>query len=475
MSNRDQLAETNQIDVCPICGGSGLVTPDVPVGHPDFGKAFPCVCQADRQKAQRLSKLREMGNLEAYARHTFATFQIDHTRLYQDELFYGQIFPDMDESRRQSLSETHRAQINTAAEMAYRYAAGESTVTPWLLLKGSYGTGKTHLAAAIANYRVEQGEPALFVTVPDLLDHLRSAFGPSSETDYDDLFEQVRSAPILILDDLGAESPTAWAQEKLYQIFSFRHLKRLPTIISTNVEPEMFDPRIRSRLLDQTLTQISPLQVPDRRSPAQTWLDMDLTALDRHLGMTFETFDARADEELPAADVKRLARTVQTVKAFVENPLKWLVLMGQPGCGKTHMAAAAAYECNQRGRTTLFVTSADLLNHLRATFYPGSAIRYDRRMEEIKKADMLVLDDLNLDGKSQSAWARDKLHEILLYRFDYGLATLITTSQPLDEIDVRIRSRIVNEDRCVVEAITVPAYRGKSGKRRMAAPPRNRS
>ncbi|MBX3061894.1 MAG: ATP-binding protein [Anaerolineae bacterium] len=461
-----------QTPVCPHCGGLGYVTRDVPIDHPDFGKAFPCICQAENRKSRHIARLRSIGNMEAYAQFTFDRFQIDHTRLAQDERYYAQIFPDMDELRRGSLDEVHKAQINAAAELAFRYANEEFEITPWLLLKGSYGTGKTHLAASIANYRIDNGEPVLFVTVPDLLDHLRSTYGPSSEIAYDDMFDQVREAPMLILDDLGAESPTAWALEKLYQIFGYRHVKRLPTVITTNADPEVFDARIRSRLLDQSLTQISELNVPDRRAPMQTWGEMDLTRLDRHEGKTFEAFDPRTDEDLKEDDLKRLQRTLQLCRSFVDMPRGWLVITGQPGAGKTHLAAAIAYECNQRGRQTLFVTASDLLNHLRATFAPGSVVRYDKRMEEIKKAEILILDDLLIESRSISAWARDKLYEILLFRYDYDLPTVITTAQPLQDMDLRLRSRIVNQDRSTVEAITVPEYRGKASKTRRAAPPK---
>ena len=92
----------------------------------------------------------------------------------------------------------------------------------WLVLMGPSGTGKTHIAAAIANERIAQGQPALFVVTPDLLDHLRSAFGPGSARTYAELFEQVRNAPLLVLDDLGANSSTAWAQEKLLQLINHR-------------------------------------------------------------------------------------------------------------------------------------------------------------------------------------------------------------------------------------------------------------
>jgi len=72
--------------------------------------------------------------------------------------------------------------------------------------------------------------------------------------------------------------------------------------------------------------------------------------------------------------------------------------------------------------------------------------------------------------KSLSPWARDKLFDILTYRFDYDLPTIITTSQPLAEMDTRLKSRATNESRSEVVAITVPSYKGKTAHRRAARP-----
>jgi len=185
----------------------------------------------------------------------------------------------------------------------------------------------------------------------------------------------------------------------------------------------------------------------------------------------FDTFDLREEEGLPAIEIKRLERAAQIARYFAESPKGWLVLMGEPGSGKTHLAAAIAYECKARGDQTLFVTASELLDHLRATFYPGSAVGYDKRMEEIKRAAVLVLDNLNID-KNLSSWARDKLFDVLTYRFDYDLPTVITTYQTLQDMDTRLKSRVINEAHSTVVAITAPSYPGKASRR--AASPRRR-
>ena len=85
---------------------------------------------------------------------------------------------------------------------------------------------------------------------------------------YDDLFEQVKSVPLLILDDLGAESGTAWAQEKLHQIIVHRYNFRLPTIITTCLMMDQIEgaqPRLYSRLNDVHTVNWVPMGAKDYR------------------------------------------------------------------------------------------------------------------------------------------------------------------------------------------------------------------
>ena len=121
----------------------------------------------------------------------------------------------------------------------------------WLVLMGTFGTGKTHLAAAIGHYRAGLGDDPIFSVVPDLLDHLRATFSPSSTVSYDNIFNQVKTTKLLVLDDLGTQSATPWAREKLYQILNYRYETRLPTVITTSASLEEIDPRIRSRIMDE--------------------------------------------------------------------------------------------------------------------------------------------------------------------------------------------------------------------------------
>ena len=137
--------------------------------------------------------------------------------------------------------------------------------TGWLVFTGPYGVGKTHLAAAIGNYQASQGNPPLMVVIPDLLDYLRASFDPKSSISLDRRFEDIKSARLLILDDLGTQSATPWAREKLYQLFNYRYNAELPTVITTSSMAEDIDQRLYSRMLDARLCRILLMTAPPYR------------------------------------------------------------------------------------------------------------------------------------------------------------------------------------------------------------------
>lgn len=179
-----------------------------------------------------------LSSLEHHRRQTFGTFS-----LREDE----------------NLAPDDRRNLQGAFEVAQRFAENP---TGWLVLLGTYGCGKTHLAAAIANFRDSEGFPPLFVVVPDLLDHLRGTFNPASPVRYDQRFEEVRSVGLLVFDDLGTQNMTPWVREKLYQIFNHRYNAELPTVITTSSTLEEIDPRIRARMLDSRLCTVFAITTP---------------------------------------------------------------------------------------------------------------------------------------------------------------------------------------------------------------------
>jgi DNA replication protein DnaC len=142
------------------------------------------------------------------------------------------------------------------------------------------------------------------------------------------------------------------------------------------------------------------------------------------------------------------------------------VLQGLVGCGKTHLAAAIKNERDEHGLQTLFKTAPDLLDYLRATYAPDSNVTYDRGFDAIRNAEVVILDDYG--AHSSTPWAEEKLFQLLNYRFNARLPTVITTNQPLDRTSVasgapsqelRILSRLLDPDLCTVCRIDAAPYK----------------
>ncbi|HHW86985.1 MAG TPA: ATP-binding protein [Chloroflexi bacterium] len=421
--------------VCPLCGGMGFIVPDLPIGHPDYGRAVPCACRRQEMERRRLRSLQSISMVDSLRRLTFENFRAEPSHLPPDK----------------------QLNLRRAYDTCVNFAARPEG---WLLLTGAYGCGKTHLAAAIANARLAAEQPVILMVVPDLLDHLRAAFGPQSELAYDELFEQLRNAPLLILDDLGAHSSTPWAQEKLFQLLNHRYNAQLPTVITTNQRLDELDPRLRSRLQDMGLVNHVLILAPDFRTGKASG-QSDLSTLHLHRDQTFDAFDAQRSD-LTAEQRTNLREVMNRCLDYAEEPQGWLVLMGTYGSGKTHLAAAIANRYVERTRTdVMFVVVPDLLDHLRAAFSPQSTTPLDRRFDEVKRAPLLVLDDLGTE--SATPWAREKLFQLLNFRYTALLPTVITTSADPKQIEPWLRTRMMDVNRCQYLAITAPGYRGSQG------------
>jgi DNA replication protein DnaC len=305
----------------------------------------------------------------------------------------------------------------------------------------------------------------LFVVVPDLLDHLRAAYQPGADVAYDELFERVRSAPVLVLDDLGTQAPTPWAQEKLFQLINHRFNTRLPTVVTTNLLPEQIDERLRTRLTDASIARVYVLEA--RRTSELTALDV----LDHQLirDMTFERFDVRS-LHLPIDERKRMENAYRQALAFAEKPDGWLLFIGPHGAGKTHLAAAIANYRRARGETSTFVVVPDLLDYLRRGFSSDDGGDAHAAFDEMKHAPLLILDDL--DTQTGIAWVRDRLFQLLNFRHTSRLPTVITTALSLDELGERLASRLVDPAVCTSivlgepQRAESPARRGRSPRAR---------
>ena len=125
-----------------------------------------------------------------------------------------------------------------------KYSTGDS-----LLMIGAYGTGKTHLATAIANHLLDSGVPALYDTWAGHLQRLRDEFD-NGERRYLALMKKV---DVLIIDDLGKDKQTEWNDEILFEVVNCRYEHKKPIVITTNATPRELEerhPAVYSRLCE---------------------------------------------------------------------------------------------------------------------------------------------------------------------------------------------------------------------------------
>lgn len=190
---------------CPTCQDRGILL--------EGDVAHPCSCML-------------MKKMENQFRHARISRVLKNCRL--DKFRFDFYSPEM-------IDQTHREGAARALNAAKSFV-NECQQNPHglgILFTGPVGSGKTYLAASIANELMEAQLQVLFLVVPDLLDELRASY--KSEVNEMDLLDTARTIPILILDDLGAHNYTDWTRNRLYSIINYRMNELLPTVITSNL------------------------------------------------------------------------------------------------------------------------------------------------------------------------------------------------------------------------------------------------
>jgi DNA replication protein DnaC len=181
----------------------------------------------------------DMGKL---ARRTFENFCVDRddldTLVWQEQTYTAR-------EQRQALADA----LGTAMDYAEQPSG-------WLYICGERGSGKSHLAAAIINELVAHEQRVRYAFVPDLLDEFRRGMHDGSA---DDLMDVLKRFPLLVLDDLGSENLSPWAEERLFILINYRNLHELPTVVTANARRDALPGRIGSRIAEMAEEIILPV------------------------------------------------------------------------------------------------------------------------------------------------------------------------------------------------------------------------
>ena len=231
-----KYSEAPKEEPCPFCGkmrrAYGFRCSDFIVW---MNELTPCDCEGavkererlaaeaekrkrEEEEAERQRQLRERvkrligdcGMGARFLRRTFATFET---------------------------TEENRTALLTCQRYAERFRellpnSGKVTSRNGIFITGPTGTGKTHLAAAIANKLLHEGIAVVCMTMIDILDKVKEAY--DGNRDESGILHTYSTVSLLVIDDMGKEQTTEWGVAKIYKIINARYEAMLPTIITTN-------------------------------------------------------------------------------------------------------------------------------------------------------------------------------------------------------------------------------------------------
>lgn len=158
---------------------------------------------------------------------------------------------------------------------------------------------------------------------------------------------------------------------------------------------------------------------------------------------------------------------VKYVKTFKEWKGESLMLWGEPGNGKTHLAAAIVNELSKKGYIVVFQSVPELLQRIRRTFNSENKENETQIMRALLECDLLILDDIGAEKTTE--WVEEKLFNIIDGRYRKELPTLYTSNLEPKELKNQVGKR--SYDRMVETSLTVKneaaSYRREIAKQRL--------
>jgi DNA replication protein DnaC len=161
-------------------------------------------------------------------------------------------------------------------------------------------------------------------------------------------------------------------------------------------------------------------------------------ALQRFTFGAFEPASAVASR-CDMSEVKRIC------EAYAAEPLRWLVLMGPYGTGKTHLAYAIVGELLRRSVPVYAASVPEMLGMIRNGFRDAQGLDAEARLQALRRVEVLVLDDWGTEKGSD--WVSETMFQVLNHRYNERMATVITTNLTPAELrarEPRLASRLLD-------------------------------
>lgn len=198
-------------DECPVCYGTGMEI------VADKGARI-CSCRKLKTQTGQLESVRLPKRYDGFHFHNF-----------------------------RPQSESQKIALKTAMNFAMEYPA----VDRGLVLMGTVGVGKTHLAVSILKGLTERGFSCLFYEFGSLLKEIQDSYNVTTQSSELGVLAPVLTAEVLVLDELGASKPTDWVRDTMAHIINTRYNEKKFTVFTTNYLDER--PNAREETLEDRI------------------------------------------------------------------------------------------------------------------------------------------------------------------------------------------------------------------------------
>jgi DNA replication protein DnaC len=139
-------------------------------------------------------------------------------------------------------SHNNTPSISRAGAWIIKWARTDPLPSPGLLLTGPTGAGKSFALAGLVRFlTLERGIPCLFIDFRHFLRQLKGCYDSTKQDSL--LFETIRQVDVLVLDDVGAPSPTTWSRDVFETIISYRYNDMSRTFLTTNLALDVSSPQ----------------------------------------------------------------------------------------------------------------------------------------------------------------------------------------------------------------------------------------
>jgi|SRR5436190_4048776 len=199
----DTVEFEDKVGECPLCYGTGMEI--VP------GKgARICSCRQLKKQTGQFESVRLPKRYDGFHFHNYKPQTPSQTEALKRSMSFAMEYPAVDQG---------------------------------LVLMGTVGVGKTHLAVSILKGLTERGFTCLFYEFSSLLKEIQDSYNPATQSSELSVLTPVLSAEVLVLDELGASKPTDWVRDTMTHIINTRYNEKKFTIFTTNYLDERPDAR----------------------------------------------------------------------------------------------------------------------------------------------------------------------------------------------------------------------------------------